>query len=40
MHSIAHEGRHSAIEVWTGMGDKVLLTNIVLPAMFSKLAFH
>ena len=40
MHSIAHEDRHIAINVWTGMADKVVLTSVVLPAMFSRLPFH
>jgi hypothetical protein len=31
---------HITFYMWTGMADKVLLTSIVLPAMFSKLPFH
>jgi hypothetical protein len=40
MHSITHADRHSAIDEWMGMADKVVLTSVVLPAMFSALPFH
>jgi hypothetical protein len=40
MLSIAHEDKHNAIAIWTGIADRVHLTSIVLPAMFTKLPFH
>jgi len=38
--SIAHEERQRAIDVWTGIVESVLRTNVVLPAMFNKLPFQ
>jgi hypothetical protein len=39
MQSIAHEDKHSAISMCTGIADRHL-TSVVLPAMLSKLPFH
>lgn len=40
MQSIAQGDRHSAVAMCTGTADRVALTKVVRPAMFSRLPFH
>jgi hypothetical protein len=40
MDSIAHEERQRAMDVWTGIVESVLRTNVVLPATFNRLPFQ